>query len=230
MYCCIEYRQQMEVFLSLISRVLIRRIFELHRGYKNKQLMSMKKQELKQKNHELAEINEQFDSLEITNTMTIQELQHTARQSESLRQSLQQQYKALQQQYTQKQEQYGTAQTQIQKLQQDMKKQETMYTTQIATIREQMKGIEKRKSQEELKLQTLQNKEYALTVSKTDLAKQLQTSQRSIQECERTIKQLQQQLLDVTIKEKTLIESNDMKFKGLLNKIKLLEDELYASR
>ncbi len=115
-------------------------------------------------------VTEQFESLEISNNMTMQELQATAKQSESLRQQLQSQYKLLQQQFTQKQEQYTTAQGQIQRLQHDMKKQETMYVTQIQSIRDALKNAEKRKSQEEQKLQALQNKEYALSVSKADVS------------------------------------------------------------
>lgn len=62
------------------------------------------------------------------------------------------------------------------------------------------------------------------------MARQLSDLNKSHIEAEHTIRQLKAEVQALTIREASLTESGDSKVRGILQKVKLLEEELTAAR
>ena len=62
------------------------------------------------------------------------------------------------------------------------------------------------------------------------MARQLADITKAHHEAEHTIRQLKAEVQALTVRETSVTESNDSKLRGMLQKIKILEEELTASR
>ena len=118
---------------------------------------------------ELAEKTEQLQSLEITNTMTNQELQAVAKESERLRLLMSTEQRHLRDSLQQKRDLNAQLRQSLIEIRKDGDKKELLLQKQIKELREKCISLENEKEKDRKELNKHQHKEFSISAAKNEV-------------------------------------------------------------
>lgn len=179
---------------------------------------------------ELQAKNEQVETLEATQSLTLSELRDRSIASERTKHSLLSEQKVLKDMLQQKKEMNAHLQKTLAELRKDADKKEALLVRQVKELKDRLAALESERQKENKELSKAQQKEFAANLQKSEIARQLTDATKAFQSAEQTIRQLKSEIASLEQREKSLAESGDLRLKGFLQRVRALEEDLASAR
>lgn len=210
--------------------LVCRRTFELYRGKRNKELLQSKHRELHQKSSQLEEQAQRVLSLEQLQSMTSDELQGALKESEALRRALTHDRQSLALALKAKQTLNAQLKQSLSESRTELLSKEKAFSQEKSDLLKRINALLQEVGKRTDEVTTLQQRDLAHRESRQQLQRDHTRMTQQYELAERHIAGLRKELDGLRRQCASMGESEDAKVKGLLGKIRSLEDDISRQR
>lgn len=233
-----EYQQREQRLIQSISRALARRIYELHKGAKNKRLMQETSSAVAYSKSRILDMERKIEELEQSKTALQLQLEYTTNQEVTAKKQLletsESSMKAAEAHTRRLQEMEEKTASTIAELKADiLRKEQLLQRTLMAVQQERLFGEERRDAVTKDLTRALQGEETAEAARKKvteELVSLEKRSKRQVDMMENQIASLQAELTIMKERESVLMGPADSKMRSMMKKLAQTEEELLTAR
>ena len=225
-----EYRHRERNVLQTLARALARRVYELHKGKQNLQVLSDKKSEAALHQRRVKETTDRMEQLESTKAALFLQYSQTLEECDGLRKRINEERDAAASTKTQHLQATAAYNDNVAELRRELARKDALLSQSIAAVQQERKLGEDKKTAVSKELERALVSEAEAEDARKKVYADLQAAEtetrRKIRAYEGTIEAFRTELEML----KGLVENSDAKFHVLMTKLSSAEDELAKSR
>ena len=225
-----EYRRRERSVLQTLARALARRVYELHKGKQNLQVLADKKSEAAQHQRRVKEVSERLELLESAKASLFVQYSQTLEECDNMRRRLSEERDVAAATKTQHLQAVASYNDNVAELRRELARKDALLSQSIAAVQQERKLGEDKKAAVSKELERALESEAEAEEARKKVCADLQAAEnearRKLKAYEGTIEALRAEL--VMLKE--IVENSDVKFHVLMTKLSSTDEELARSR